>query len=418
SVGGTAYLVLRTRPLAERLVREANALEQERYPRPSHVTPARPGTFAEHLEPLLGDARQLYDERPRELRVHVARKVPCLMVVTGERPVSELPSACREAVERGWERVSRILAATHAEEGGLPRSVGVMPSRGREAADATRMALLHVVELAGLETRLRLARGSAAEAVDVCLDALALSRDMTLGGGLAWHWYSALSHEVLYRACADALDAAPLARKRSAVTQLSRLAEGLASLSRTLREHSVQTQAELFGVAVSGETRDALTPRVRAFLDAHQIPDLKGSLFSLTPLEWRKTVKVFDAMVAVADLPPAARQQAFAAIEEEHTDRFISIFGPQVMSLDGMAQDIERLRLQHDALLLLAEVDLHRAETGRWPQPLPYPAVYTFVLESSDPGEARLAPCSPALKAQALRVTADGPAGTWVRQEP
>jgi hypothetical protein len=68
SLGGLGYLTLRTGPLAERLVREVDGLARARHPRPSHVTPAVAGTFAEHLEPLLGDVARLYQEQRERLQ--------------------------------------------------------------------------------------------------------------------------------------------------------------------------------------------------------------------------------------------------------------------------------------------------------------------------------------------------------------
>jgi hypothetical protein len=414
SAGGTAYLTLRTGPLAERLVREVDAVARARYPRPSHVTPARPGRFAEHLEPLMGEVLRLYRERPEALR-SAAAGWPCLAVTEGRAPVSELPPPCREAVERGWEGVARVLAATHAEEGGLPEGLGPLVAPSHPYASDGLLALLHLVRLAGLEARLRLARGRAEEAVDLCLDALALSRELAAGGGLVGHMVSASGSETLYRPCAAALDAASLARKRSAVTQLARLAEGLVPFSQTMREESAVMQLMVFGELLSAEQLAALPPGARAVatrtsgLLAHTSNPLD------VRLAWRKTVKVYDALVPVVDLGPEARRRAFSAIDARASGELYPAQGPEAEAYARFAERVEVLRLQHDALQALVEVDLRRAETGRWPESPPHRAVHSFVLESSQPGEALLKPCAAQLQEHALRVTADVPAGGWVQ---
>ena len=412
SVGGTAYLTLRTGPLAERLVREVNALAKARHPRPSHVTPAKPGTFAEHLEPLMGEVLRLYRERPGALR-DSASEWPCLAVLEGRAPVSELPPSCLAALEQGRELVTRVLEATHAEEGGLPEGLGPLASPAHAHARDGMLALQYVVRLAGLETRLRLARGKAEEAVDVCLDSLALSRELA-GGGLLGHMVSAAGHGALYRPCADALDAAPWERKRSAVTQLSRLAEGLVPFSWTMKQESAAVQLMAFGGLMSAKARASLPVGARELAtQSHGLTLATGNPLDAR-LSWRKMARVFDALVPVADLGPEARRRAFTAIEARNTGGLYPVEGPDVMAYERLAERLELLRLQQDALRVLVEVDMHRAETGRWPEAVPNRAAYTFVLEAPLPTEALLRPCAADLQQHGLRVTADVRSASWV----
>ncbi|MFP2911983.1 hypothetical protein ACLESD_44565, partial [Pyxidicoccus sp. 3LFB2] len=98
SLGGLAYVALRTGPVAERLVREAEGLTRARHPRPSHVTPAVAGTFAEHAEPLMGDVVRLHQQRFTRLRTPDG-SWPCSAVTEGREPVSQLPPGCGEALE-------------------------------------------------------------------------------------------------------------------------------------------------------------------------------------------------------------------------------------------------------------------------------------------------------------------------------
>ncbi|HZI09676.1 MAG TPA: hypothetical protein VE153_04735, partial [Myxococcus sp.] len=127
-------------------------------------------------------------------------------------------------------------------------------------------------------------------------------------------------------------------------------------------------------------------------------------------LSWHKTVKVFDALVPVADGLPGHRQRAFTAIDARDDGALYTVEGPEAATYHRFAERMDVRRLQHGALLMLAEVDLKRAETGRWPES---PSGDGLVLEPSGPSEALLRPCDSGLKEHALRVTADGPRNPW-----
>jgi hypothetical protein len=417
SLGGVAYATLRTRPLAERLVRDVEAMARTRYPRPSHVTLSVPGTFAQHLDPLMGEVLRLYRERS-EAFLSVASGSPCLGVIEGREPVSALPSVCREEWKKGRDVVARVLAATHAEEGGLPEGLGDLASPAHPYADSGGLALLHLMRLAALETRLLPAEGQAEKAVDTCLDALALSRELTLGGGLTGQMTSATGHGLLYRPCAAALDAAPMERKRSAVVQLSRLAEGYLPFSQVLKQESVTIQLSLFGKLMPAELLAGLPEGAREA--ATKPPDLSMALEDslTTRFIWWKVVEGFDALIAVADREPAARRRAFEAFDARSASALFPVDGPSGVNYSEYAERMDVARLQHDALIALVEADLKRTEEGRWPERVTSRAHRSFVLESSNLGEARLKPCAPSLAEQALRVTADVPSGAWVRQTP
>jgi hypothetical protein len=402
SMGGLAYLTLRTGPLEERLVREARELARVESSRPSHVTPALPGSFAERLEPLVAGLPRVYRERP-EAAVP-GGEWPCRAVVEGSAPASALPPVCRESLERSRALLRQVLEATRAEVGGLPETLWGMADSGHGEPGP---GLMHLARLGALETRLLLAEGRAEEAVATCLDTLALSRELTLGGGLLGQMFSATSHDLAYRPCADALDGAPGEVKRAAAAQLARLAEGFAPLSRTLREESVALQLMFFGKLLSARTLAALPGSFRA---------LTGMDVPSNPLDarlaWHKLVKVFDAMVPVADGQPGTRQREFADIDARDDGALYTVEGPEAEAYHRYAERLDVRRIQHDALLVLAEVDLKRAETGRWPEVL---SRSSLVLEPSGLGEAVLRPCDSGLKQHGLRVTADLPGNPWVQ---
>jgi hypothetical protein len=412
SVGGLAYVTLRTGPLAERLVGEVDALTRARHPRPSHVTPALRGTFAEHVAPLMGDVARLYRAQLPLLQAS-ASGWPCLDGVEGRVRLSQLPPACLEALEQGRAVMARVLAATHAEDGGLPEGLRELDSPKHPHAPDGRPGLLLVVRLAALETRVRLEGGRAAEAVDTCVDALALSREVALGGGLIGHMVSAMGHGLMYRPCADALDAAPMERKRSAATQLARLAEGLAPFSRTLREESASVQLLYYGGLMPAQALAALPAGARDVVLASPGGDVGDPIHAR--LSWRKSVRMFDALAAVADQSPVEWRRGFQAVALKEASALYPVEGLEVSVYAGYAERAERLRFQHGALMALVAADLERAQTGRWPQNVTTLPHNAFVLESSGPAEALLKPCASAMTEHGLRVTADVRSGSWTR---
>ncbi|MFP2909284.1 hypothetical protein ACLESD_30425, partial [Pyxidicoccus sp. 3LFB2] len=232
------------------------------------------------------------------------------------------------------------------------------------------------------------------------------------------HMLSATGYGTMYLPCAAALDAAPAERKRSAATQLARLAEGFVPFSRTLREESTSVQLSFFG--------GLLPPTLLAALPAgardKALENPGGAMGSSNPvdarLEWRKTVKVFDAMVTVVDQGPEARRRAFQTLAAADTGALYAVDGPELSVYEHFADRAELLRLQHEALLALVEADLQRTNTGRWPEQLTSRTRQAFMVESTSPREALLKPCASALTEHPLRVTADKAPGSRVRQTP
>ncbi|QSQ21245.1 hypothetical protein JY651_39625 [Pyxidicoccus parkwayensis] len=425
-VGVLLWLLLRTGPLIERLVSEANAFEGAAHPRPSHVSPPTSGTFAHAVGALMPAVLELprpapdsapafeeEDEAAAEAwhRVLQALRVSCREVASGKTPLETMPPACRKVLEESREVMRRVLAATHAEVGGLPVGIGSLSRTDSSFQESGLAALARVVELAALESRLLLAEGRPEQAVDTCLDALALSRELSLGGALHGGVLSAESQELTYRPCAAALDAAPLESKRQALARLQRLREGLPPLSALLREESVFHQLSTFGP-------DLLPPEALARLPSsgRALVASRGGWFYFSsrlghPLLrryiWRRNVSMFDAMVALADLPTDERQRAFARIDAGHS--LLAGYPGAVSALKYHHElsPLDTQRLQSTALIALVQADVARATQGRWPATLPPDTATWLRLETVSGQEARLIPSDVALAGHALFLTAD-----------
>ncbi len=425
--GGLFWWHLRTEPLIERLVSESNAFEGAVHPRPAHVIPPAPGTFAQAVEPLLPDLYKLPEPEPDTVprpmeddeaaseawsRAFTALGERCREVASGQAPLETMPPPCRRELEEGREIMRRVLAATHSERGGLPAGVGSLSRDDSYDHPSGMRALGRVVQLAALESRLLLTAGRPEQAVDTCLDALALSRELSLGGGLHGGKLSASTQEFAYRPCAAALDAASVERKRQALEQLARLWEGLPPLSSLLREESVFHQLSTFGPDFFPlEVLPRLPPAGRTLITG------RGGWFYFTsrvghPLLrqylWHRNASLFEAMVHKADLPPDERRRAFAQLATEYS--FLADYPSAVSAMEYHRElaALDAQRLQVAVLVALVQVDIARAEQGRWPATLPDSAAQSLRLEVLSGQEARLVPGDASLESHALRLTADG----------
>lgn len=398
SLGALAYQHLRTDALEERLLREVGMLTQAEHPRPAHVTPARPGTFGDAVAPLLPTLLA----RTHGLPVPTAAETATLEAVTeGRAPVTDLPASRLEALERDRSLTRQVLDATHAESGGLPEDLRPLAGPSVPGRDALLQALLHVVEDAALETRLLVAGGQADPAVDTCVDALALSRELALGGGLVGQRLSATSHGRAWRVCADALDAASLPRKRQAISQLTRLHEGFPPVSLALHEEAVVAQLHAFRDLLSDDGRAALPP---TWFDAPARPEALSRR-----LQWHQWVEDADRLLAVVDQPAEERRRALAALEARWAGEHLRHAEAPAVRLSP--EDLEALELRalrSEALIALAEVDADRAEKGQWPRGLPTRTT-SLVLKPVDETQARIHSCVQGLMPDPLVVRADGP---------
>jgi hypothetical protein len=419
-------LMTRTEPLAQRLVREARAFEGDDWPRPSHFSPPVKGRFADAITPLLPELEELPEvvlselaspdddsESDEELEAHSvadeALMTQCLAVSRGEAPLQTVPYECLETLRQNRELLHRALATTRAEVGGLPESLSSL-ARFAGVYDPSDYSLLeHMATMAALETRVLRAEGRTYEAVDTCMDGLALSREASLGGGLYGLHVSARCHDILYLPCTEALAGAPVERLREAREQLARLRQGYPLLSAVLREESVYQQLTTYGDMLTPQAIDALPPLAQELVSAEdrsyyyeppeQYPRLR-------PYAWRRNAALFEEMAAVADLPAEQRRKAFDFIDARQG----LMPEDQAWHTQNFSDSLEALqpqRLQALGLAALVEVELARAELGTWPETLPPPFSDSFALIAYTDMEAWLVPLDEQQAALELHFAVD-----------
>ncbi len=428
-------LMTRTEPLSQRLVREARSFDGDDWPRPSHFDPPVAGRFSQALTPLVPELEGIELLSPSELtcprsesddeeeydeafmaemdaytEADAALTEQCQWVSRGEAPLETAPYECLELLRKHRELLHQVLATTRVELGGLPESLGSLARPVDEAPIGINL-LRRVVELAALEIQVLRAEGRPEEAVDTCLDGLALSRELSLGAGVYGFELSAQSHELLFLPCAAALEAAPLERQREARVQLARLRQGYPPLSTLLREESVYQQLSAYGDLLAPPAVDALPSEAQALIDAgityyYYGP---GKYPRLRPYVWRRNAAMFEAMRAVADLPAEQRRKAFSSIELSQ-GLVLEDEAWRTEDYSRKADLLEPLRNQALALAAIVEVAIARAEQGTWPETLPPLVAGTFFLTADSAFEAWLVPAREVLGVPELLLTAPPPA--------
>lgn len=363
SVGLLLGLRLRTGPRVERLVRDARVLETEAFPRPSHVSPALPGTFAQALEPLRRDISEA-DTNSYKLLSEEGVDL-CEPVISGQEPFSSLPTDCAQELERRRPLVRHVLEATRSEQGGLPRAEreplvgGFVLWDLRRALPSTmpvRPELFFLARLAALELRFLLDQGRKAEAVDVCLDALALGREMALGSGVEGRLLSARAQERAYRPCAEALAAAPVERQRQAIEQLTKLRQGWPALEHAVRAEAVACQLYTFGGLLSPEQLELLPPAARSIAEGtgFRWDENVGSQLMARDM-WRLTSDWFEAMEMAATQPATELRTAFLDVDAHFRSQKWLMAPPLIEPYVELAEKSASQALQLDALLELVQ---------------------------------------------------------------
>jgi hypothetical protein len=353
-LGSCVALRQRTGDLEERLVRESTTVLSASHPRVVHTGAAHPGSFGDALAGHLQAIEELAPAKREELE-------PLRAVVSGAAPLSSLPPRSAELFRRAGPDLDAILAGTRAERADLPADRDVfMPIRG-----ATWKGFQLAALLAGLRARTELEVGRAQSAASACLDGLAMGRDAALGGGLIGRMVQVELSRRLVPPCATAIAALPGGAAREALAQVRRVRDTLPPFSETLREELVWVELSVYGQSLAPSAAARLGPRAPAIL-AESTPVSFWARLALRD-GWRDVRRHHDLLVALAQLPPEARDRAIEAAQSklsELLNPLTQVAPPYV----HYARRADAGRQLLDALALAAAASTWRAENGSWPE--------------------------------------------------
>ena len=214
-----------------------------------------------------------------------------------------------------------------------------------------------------------LTKGNVDQAVDLCMDGLALGRDVTVGGGLIGAAVGEGVQENLLPLCASALARTTAERRARAERQIERIEDGEVPLSRILREEALFLQLMAYATVLSDEQVERLPERPRSLVtESRKEVAVKGVAGEqLLRNAWPKYVEHMDMVVAAADLPRDERNAKLAEADRLLTDSLNPILQVASPDFTKLAERYDRKELVMSALLLVIAASEHREETGSWP---------------------------------------------------
>ncbi len=311
--GATIWLRRQLEPIELRLLADVQAVLPQRMVRTPHLLEG-PGWFGDELPSALEDLHAplspLLGERPEVGKLRRA-------VTAGTAPWEQLPGPWAEALDAGHAGLQTLLLATRLEKGGIPEGLGVLGSPRdplQEAWPLVRAAgKLAALEVARLESE-----GAVPLAVRTCLDALAVSRELSASGAVLGRMVAVGWVRELFYPCARALDRALPEQQRLAAAQLSLLRKAVPRFPELVRRDATGAQLQLFGGVASEPTQVKLPVWVR-----EQRFGQASSGITLAPVlrlkllhAWLVWLRGIDRVTAAGEDPQRVAAATVAAAQE------------------------------------------------------------------------------------------------------
>jgi hypothetical protein len=314
--GTTVWLRRQLEPVELRLLADVQALLPQRMVRAPHVQPD-PGWFGDEVpgalealhEPLTpffaGDG-----ERPEAGKLRRA-------VTSGKAPYAELPKQWADAVDAGHTGLQTLLLATHLEKGGIPEGLGVLGSP-RDPLQEAWPLLRAAGKLAALEVARLESEGAVPLAVVTCIDALAVSRELSASGAVVGRMVAVGWVRELFYPCARAIDRALPEAQGRAAAQLSLLRKAVPPFTELVRRDAIGAQLQLFGGVASEPTQVKLPVWVREQRFGAASPGVTvAPVLRLKLLHtWLVWLRGIDLVLAAGDDPQKVAAATAAAAKE------------------------------------------------------------------------------------------------------
>ncbi len=129
--------------------------------------------------------------------------------------------ACAALEAEAWPAAERVLQLTRAPVWSLPESLRYYSPSDQQTADL--LALQYVAKVAVLHIASLLRHARVGEAAEVCLDTLALGRDLQFGTGTAGFSMGSSVGGIIRKSCSLTFDRLPAKQRATRVATLERL---------------------------------------------------------------------------------------------------------------------------------------------------------------------------------------------------
>lgn len=295
-------------PLSEEaLIAEAKQVNAPATHRKTHVTPAVPGTFAEHAAPHFDRLLPLSKETPFEQLKMLGD------FANGLRTWDSLPPPLRSRVEQAGPEVVALMQASRARSGQLPPGFTALNHLSDPIPEDTMFA----AKVVAAEVRRELV-SDPGQAVSLCTDAAGFARDLSYGTALG-RMLGVGTIRVVAPACEAALSAAR--PTETACRALHSVAQNTAPLSVMFEQEKVWAELKFFGDTLSEDTVARLPTEARRVV-VHPPFDHAPVRFEGFR-RWmfggwarRDLVEARNAIEAVADAPASVSDPVIARLEQ------------------------------------------------------------------------------------------------------
>jgi len=285
-------LLLECHAHAERLVTDATRLSSDR-PRSVHREPAEGTTY----DACLG---KVIDAKPADCGAYGStasdEQKQAVAKVLDEANLALLPERARTEADELWPWAASALRCTHAPGLGQEPGVGAFADWDHPRAADGGLLVQTIARLAAIRVLVSTAEARPGDALTVCADGLALSRDSALDGGLIGSMLAVAMTGRLVPACGQALDAASPEQRVRFLEELSRIRKAFPSFADVLEVESVEMQLMAFGGLLTGSELRRLPENARALAAKH----MASTGFLGTVLFWGPFLKQHNALRAAA----------------------------------------------------------------------------------------------------------------------
>lgn len=322
-VGGVAGLVLlvfgviagnvwsRSKRLGDALVEAANARSQD-FARPVHRQPAVGTTFQACLGPVI-------DSVPDAGLFAFTGKADADVVrdvLDGRAEFAQLSTATVTALHHDVALAREALACSRAPM--LGDAPGLGPFAGWQHPRQRRSPQLQINKLALLEAQELLRDGHADEALELCGDVWAFSRDLVYDEGLIGAMLCTAMVQRSMQTCSLAVDRASAAAKSRFLAELVEVRRGLPSFADVLDTERVEGQLIGWGDFLSERQLRQLPANARELASESNVSDESHPVGSAARwLYWSEAVDTGRRLSSAARLP--TRRTAVASIDAEHS---------------------------------------------------------------------------------------------------
>jgi hypothetical protein len=294
----------------QQLVQDVLALRHGPMERPTHVTPALPGTFGDLAEPHLVALEISRKRIGTESAEQIADR---RTVERGGKPTSALRPEWKRELANTTGPLNGLLLATHAAGGKPPYELSIFGSFGPDEDRYSGVTPIYAVKLAALRAWLQLEGKNARAAIGTCADTLGMARDIAHASLMGQMLANAMLKyvEPVRR---DAARAANLAEEETLESAIARILEGWPTLSETSIQRCCSANS-LCSLTTCPIPPTHNSPRRRLSVPRKELGWFGRAQWRIFS-GWarRKHLEQMTAMIDAAKLPPAQADADFERI--------------------------------------------------------------------------------------------------------